>query len=91
MVLLTLVLLVHIFFAYPCDDVIAVYQSLFIKATEYAKNWINVGAFNFYFYSCKIIYDSAYVLLYLSKATRQQHRDNIVGSEKQRLRFAVLA
>ena len=30
----------------------------------------------------KIIYNNVYALLYLSKTTRQHHRDNTEGSEK---------
>ena len=37
------------------------------------------------FYSYNIIYNNVYVLLYLSKTTRQHHRDNTNGSEKLRL------
>ena len=36
----------------------------------------------FIFYSHKIISNNAYVLLNLSKVTKQHHRDNTEGSEK---------
>ena len=35
-----------------------------------------------YIYSYKMIYNDDYTLLYLSKTTRQHHRNNTKGSEK---------
>ena len=75
---------IHSLFRRPLEDDSILFLSV-IKVTLF---FVPVGSellfcrFFFSFYSYKIIHNNVYALLYLSKTTRQHHRDNTKGSEQ---------